>query len=51
MIYPEEKEPPSRRIRAQGAVRLTVGAHNLRVAAGSSRIFPVQPVFTGVLSE
>jgi hypothetical protein len=51
MIYAEEKEPPSRRIHALGAVRLTAEAHNRRVAAGFNRISPARPVLTGVLSE
>ena len=51
MIYAEEKEPPSRRIHAQGVVCLAVEAHNQRGAAGFGRISPALPVFTGVLSE
>jgi hypothetical protein len=51
MIYTEEKEPPSRQIHPNGAVRLAVKAHDERHAGGLCRIFRAQSKLTGVLSE
>jgi hypothetical protein len=51
MIYPEEKEPPSRPIYPEGVVGLAVTTLFERRAAGLSWIFEARPVSPGVRSK